>query len=130
MCIRDRDSTGGSWSNCTADDGTFDESTEAFTCTVTVALSAGSHTMYVRSTDSNDNTSGSGDESEDAFTVSASPTATPTPTIAPSSNEEDEDASESETPQIPQGQSEEIGGNFTPIKDSYTGCLLYTSRCV
>ncbi len=111
------DGTGGAWTNCTADDATFDESSEAFTCTVTVALSAGSHTMYVRATDSNDNTTGSGDESEDAFTVSASPTASPT--AAPSSNVEDN--SESETPQIPQGQSEEIGGNFTPIKDSYTG---------
>lgn len=121
------DGTGGSWTNCTSDDGTFDESTEAFTCTVTVALSAGSHTMYVRSTDSNDNTTAGGNESQDTFTVSASPTATPTPTTSQTSDEEEEeDDSESETPQIPQGQSEEIGGNFTPIKDSYTGGQLAT----
>ncbi len=60
------DGTSGSWTACTADDGAFDEATEAFTCTVTSALSDGSHTMYIRSTDSNGNVS---EVSSDSFTV-------------------------------------------------------------
>ncbi len=64
------DATSGSWSSCTADDGSFDEATETFTCTPS-ALSDGSHTMYVRATDSNSNTTASGSESSDAFTIDA-----------------------------------------------------------
>jgi len=63
------DSTSGSWTTCTADDGTFGEISEAFTCTVSTALSDGAHTVYVRSTDSNSNTTASGSESSDSFTV-------------------------------------------------------------
>ena len=59
------DGTGGSWSSCTADDGAFDEASEAFTCTST-SLSDGSHTMYVRSTDSLSNMSSN---SSDTFTI-------------------------------------------------------------
>src|SRR3989338_3871373 len=65
------DGTGGSWRSCTADDGTFDEAEEAFTCTVSTALSDGAHTMNVRATDSNSNTTASGSESSDAFTIDA-----------------------------------------------------------
>ncbi|KKU95611.1 MAG: Hemagglutinin/hemolysin-related protein [Candidatus Amesbacteria bacterium GW2011_GWB1_48_13] len=65
------DSTAGSWSSCTADDGTFDEASETFSCTVSSALSDGSHTMYVRATDSNGNTTAGGSESSDTFTVDA-----------------------------------------------------------
>src|SRR3989344_2423501 len=65
------DSTAGSWTACTADDGTFDEAEEAFTCTVSTALSDGAHTMNVRATDSNSNTTASGSESSDAFTIDA-----------------------------------------------------------
>ena len=64
------DSTTGSWTACTADDGSFDEASEAFTCTSSV-LADGSHTMYVRATDSNGNTTGSGSESSDTFTIDA-----------------------------------------------------------
>jgi len=106
--------TGGTWIDCTADDGTFDEADEAFTCAVTSALDSGSHTMYVRATDSNSNTTSSGSYSSDAFTIPTSPTATPAPTGIPTSS------AEPELPQIPHGQSEEVGGAFTPIKDSYT----------
>ncbi|MEX0895757.1 MAG: Ig-like domain-containing protein [Patescibacteria group bacterium] len=67
------DSTAGSWNSCTADDETFDEASEAFTCTVASALSDGSHTMYVRATDSNGNTTASGSESSDSFTVDTTP---------------------------------------------------------
>lgn len=63
------DSTSGSWTACTADDGSFDEASEAFTCTVASALSDGSHTIYVRSTDSNSNTTSNADASTDSFTI-------------------------------------------------------------
>jgi len=63
------DGTGGSWTACTASDGAFDEASEEFSCTVTSALSDGSHTMYVRATDSNGNTTAGGSESTDTFTV-------------------------------------------------------------
>jgi hypothetical protein len=66
------DSTSGSWSSCSADDGSFDEVTETFTCLVSSALNSGSHTIYVRATDSAGNTTSSGSESADTFTVSAS----------------------------------------------------------
>ncbi|MBI4028856.1 MAG: fibronectin type III domain-containing protein [Candidatus Blackburnbacteria bacterium] len=65
------DATSGSWTACSADDGSFDgEATETFSCTPS-ALSDGSHTMYVRATDSNSNTTASGSESSDAFTIDA-----------------------------------------------------------
>ncbi|MBU0999774.1 fibronectin type III domain-containing protein [Patescibacteria group bacterium] len=68
------DGTGGSWTACTADDGTMDEAEEAFTCTPS-ALSDGEHTIYVRATDSNGNTTTGGSESSDTFTIdSTAPT--------------------------------------------------------
>jgi hypothetical protein len=63
------DDTGGSWSNCTAIDGAFDEAYESFTCNVGTALSDGEHTIYVRSTDSNLHTTPSGEEATDTFTI-------------------------------------------------------------
>jgi len=63
------DATSGSWTACTADDGSFDEASEAFTCSVTLALTDGSHTIYIRSTDSNGNTTASGSEATDTFTI-------------------------------------------------------------
>lgn len=63
------DSTAGSWSACVADDAVFDEASETFTCTVSPALSDGSHTVYVRATDSNANTTQSGSYSSDTFTI-------------------------------------------------------------
>jgi len=63
------DATAGSWSSCTADDGSFDEAVETFACTPSTVLSDGSHIMYVRATDSNGNTTGSGSESSDTFTI-------------------------------------------------------------
>lgn len=59
------------WTACSADDGVFDEAAEAFTCTVSEELSDGSHTVYVRSTDSNGNTTESGSEETLTFTVDA-----------------------------------------------------------
>jgi len=63
------DVTSGAWSGCSADDGTFDEATEAFTCTVVNKLGDGEHTIYVRATDSNGNTTAGGSESSDIFTI-------------------------------------------------------------
>ncbi len=75
------DSTTGSWTACTSDDGTFDEASEAFACTAASALANGSHTMYVRSTDAYDNVPEVlTDYSSDTFTVSV-----PTPTSTTSS---------------------------------------------
>jgi hypothetical protein len=45
----------GSWTACTANDGTFNGQSEPFTCTP-ASLSDGTHTMYVRATDTNGNT--------------------------------------------------------------------------
>jgi hypothetical protein len=63
------DSTSGPWSNCTADDETFNSATEAFTCTISPALSDGSHVIYVRATDSSVNTTASEFEATDTFTI-------------------------------------------------------------
>lgn len=59
------DSTSGTWSSCTADDGSFNEADETFSCT-TSALSDGAHTIHVRATDNSSNTL---DSSQDSFTV-------------------------------------------------------------
>lgn len=63
------DTTTGSWMSCTADDGTFDEASETFTCTAGTALSDGAHIFYVRATDSGGNTTSSGSEASDGFTI-------------------------------------------------------------
>ena len=108
------DGTGGSWTACTADDGTFDEASEAFTCTPT-ALSLASHTMYVRTTDNADNVSSN---SSDTFTVAAAPTSTPTqgPSATPAPNN-----NSNETVQIPQGSGgSNSGGVMSSVKDSNT----------
>ena len=66
------DITSGSWSNCVADDGVFDEVSETFGCTPATALNEGEHTVYVRGSDDVGNTTGSGSESEETFTVDLS----------------------------------------------------------
>lgn len=63
------DGTGGSWSSCTAQDGTFDEISESFSCTVGSSLSDGSHTIYVRATDDENNVTASVDAATDSFTI-------------------------------------------------------------
>lgn len=63
------DSTSGIWAACTADDGIFDELTEDFTCSVGVPLRNGSHTIYVRATDSKSNTTISGAYSSDGIII-------------------------------------------------------------
>ncbi len=62
------DSTSGSWSSCSADDGSVDETSETFTCTSS-SLSDGSHTIYIRGTDSATNTTSSSSYGSDSFTI-------------------------------------------------------------
>ena len=45
----------GAFAACSADDGSFNESSEAYTCTVATALEPGSHTAQIRITDGNTN---------------------------------------------------------------------------
>ena len=73
------DSTAGSWLACTADDGTMDEISEAFSCNSPVITGNASHTVYVRATDDSSNTSGN---SSDTFYITFS---SPTTTAASSS---------------------------------------------
>lgn len=67
------DSTVGSWTACTADDGTIDETSETFVCT-SGALSDGSHTIYVRATDNVTNTS---TNASDTFVIDTNAPTTP-----------------------------------------------------
>lgn len=62
------DATSGSWTACSATDGSFNSASEAFSCTA-AALSDGSHTMYVRATDSNSNTTSNASATTDTFTI-------------------------------------------------------------
>ena len=64
------DATSGSWTACTATDAAFDEASETFSCTA-ATLTDGSHTMYVRVTDSNSNTTSNASASTDTFTIDA-----------------------------------------------------------
>ncbi len=61
--------TSGSWSSCTASDGTFDEASETFTCTPATALGEGAHIMYIRATDSDSYTTADADLTTVNFTV-------------------------------------------------------------
>lgn len=81
------DTNSGSWSNCSANDGSFNSATEAFTCS-TFSLSNGAHTIYIRSTDSNGNTTSLGQETTDQFTIDTIAPTTPgiPTTTSPTSN--------------------------------------------
>ncbi len=59
----------GSWSECSADDGAFDEDEENFTCTVASQLSDGEYEIFVRSRDNSSNVTPSGEEESVEFTV-------------------------------------------------------------
>ncbi len=65
------DNISGSWTTCLAtdSDGKFDQASVTFSCTPSSTLSDGSHTMYIRATDSNGNTTPSNDYSSASFTV-------------------------------------------------------------
>lgn len=63
------DSTGGSWTNCSADDGNFDEASETFSCTVSPALSDGNHTIYIQAIDNLNNTTDLAHYAEDDFVL-------------------------------------------------------------
>lgn len=59
------DGTSGTWVSCTASDGNFDSASESFVCTLS-SLSDGSHTIYIRATDTSDNISSN---ATDDFTI-------------------------------------------------------------
>jgi len=68
------DGTSGSWTSCTPTDETFNSENEAFSCTPST-LADGSHTIYVRSTDSIGNTTINASASTDTFVIdTVSPT--------------------------------------------------------
>lgn len=72
------DDTTGSWDSCTADDGAFDEASEAFTCSLT-GLSVASHTIYVRAEDDNGNVTDSGSYATETLDVESVPVPSPEP---------------------------------------------------
>ena len=47
----DSNTTGTGWTACTAGDGSFNSSSESYSCTITSALTDGSHTLYFRAYD-------------------------------------------------------------------------------
>ena len=112
------DSTSGSWTTCTADDGAIDETSEAFSCTTSTLLE-GSHTIYVRATDNASNTTASGDYATDTFTIDASaptisltavtpdPTTDSTPTLTGSASDN------ASTISSVQYQSDSTSGSWT-----------------
>ena len=109
------DSTSGSWTTCTASDGSFNSASEAFSCTA-ATLTDGSHTMYVRSTDSNSNTTASVDAVTDAFTID---TAIPTVSVTAISPDPGTDT----TPTI-SGTATDTGGTISNVQfqvDSTSG---------
>ncbi len=65
---------GGGYTACTADDGAFDETSEAYTCTVSTPLSAGSHTITIRSTDDYDHTNSGDTLASYTFSVTSTTT--------------------------------------------------------
>jgi hypothetical protein len=67
------DSTTGTWLACVADDGVFDNSSEAFTCALSMSLADGSHTIYIRATDNDSNTTLAGAEVTVGVTVDTTP---------------------------------------------------------
>ncbi len=108
------DGTGGSWSNCVATDGTFDEASDAFTCTPS-PLTDTQHTMYVRATDSSNNTTPSGSYASDTFSIVFAPTVALTP-LTPDPNTD-------RTPTL-LGSSHAVVGTITSVQyqvDSTSG---------
>ena len=64
------DTTNLIWSNCTASDGSFTyEYEEDFNCKISTPLSEGTHTIYIRATDSNGHTTPLNEYSLDTFLV-------------------------------------------------------------
>jgi len=112
------DATDGSWTACSADDGSFDEAEEAFTCEVSPSLTEAAHIIYVRATDSNANTTQDGSYAEDSFTV-ALPTPTPTPTTAPTATPTPTSNPPTETSN--ETSDSDTGSEFTPQISSSSG---------
>jgi uncharacterized repeat protein (TIGR03803 family) len=118
--------TTGSWSTCTADDGTFDSASEPFTCTLGT-LATGTYTVYASSSDSNGNAT----TTSLTFTIVTPPTrggggkclnctpvdtdtdtdtdTEPEPSPSPIAREEDTDPTQGEIPEAPEEADDATG---------------------
>jgi hypothetical protein len=63
------DTTTGTWTDCISKDGTFDSSSEIFSCQPETDLSEGQHIVYVRAQDSNDTSTADNDYASISFKV-------------------------------------------------------------
>ncbi|MEI6887306.1 MAG: SBBP repeat-containing protein [bacterium] len=80
------DLTSGTWNACSADDSSFDSPLEVFTCSITESFSSGSHTIYLRSSDSNGNVTTSGFKTIAVTIVVPSSSSSSTSSIASTSS--------------------------------------------
>lgn len=106
---------GGSFTACTADDGTFDETSETYTCNITQSLTNELHQVRVRSTDAKSNTNSGGTLSTYNFNVDTG--------YSPPGNDTGGGSNSETDYQIPQTDND---GNaqtepLTPSGDSNTG---------
>lgn len=75
------DNTSGSWTDCIAEDGIFNESSEDFFCQTNTLLD-GAHSIYIKATDSNGNITGSNNYASSTITIDATaPTAPGIPIV-------------------------------------------------
>lgn len=120
----DSNTPSSGWESCTAGDGTFNSTSETFTCTTTAEpTTVGTHTVYIRAYDTHTSYSAQSNYQTTSYSIS-SPTSTPTPTSSPSSSSQPSSrTSGSDNPQIVRGSAGNTvtGGDLTPIKDSHTG---------
>jgi hypothetical protein len=105
------DSTTNTWNPCLAKDGSFDGSSEIFSCRPETDLSDGSHTIYVRSQDSNDVTTADNNFASINFKVDTKP-----PDISSVSDDPNSDSAkitwktdENSSSRVIYGKSEDYG---------------------
>ncbi|OGK59331.1 hypothetical protein A3I56_02470 [Candidatus Roizmanbacteria bacterium RIFCSPLOWO2_02_FULL_43_10] len=117
----DSNSPSGTWTACTASDGTFNSTSEAFACSSSAApITSGTHTVYVRAYDVNTSYTAQANYLTYAYTI-AGPTSTPTPEPSSSSSSSSSGSSNPQ-PQIPQSSDPNAGGGVaTATGDSSTG---------
>ncbi len=108
----DSNSPSGTWTSCTASDGSFNSTSESFTCTTSSAPTTdGTHTIYIRSYDSNTSYTAQSHYLSYAYTIGSS---------SPSSgNSSSSSSSTNFSPQIPQ-ESSAVGVTAWATGDSFT----------
>ncbi|MBI5127041.1 hypothetical protein HZA76_01130 [Candidatus Roizmanbacteria bacterium] len=114
------DSTSGTWTACSVDEGTPDEQSEPFTCTAN-SLVDGLHTIYIRATDSANNTTALADYGFDSFVID---TVMPTVSIIAVSP----DPGNETTPTIT-GTATDIGGAITNVQFQMNSTSGSWSNC-